>query len=421
MEVATCNFSTKGKKPCGRAATAATGFCPIHTPLTGERVKCEFCGHLVKAHCRRHYNVCGVRRMPTLCYVRQGFNKFSATGDKTPPTERAATVRELQRRVVQLYESYAAPMLNAGGRVPPAPAPLQHSAKHRLQEAAICAIMRQHGMVAEGDSRGSANNRFYLDLGAGKGCLSKAVSAFNSAFPNSTYICVEKAAYKHKAEQTKYARTRRARVDLCDVDVFKLLQDSMGDYPSQDSFDGPAEQAALVQTDITVDVVGMGKHLCGSATDLALMSLKNMQTENLKNDNFSAEIKGICVAVCCHAASTWDCSAARPWLERQGIDEADFELIRHWSGYFTDSLLTEEHPFFDDARSERIVSSCTGHQTSADDLPGRALFGRMCKRVLDYGRVQFIRNELGLEARLCTYIGENVTPENVVLVAWPPA
>ena len=407
-----------------RTACAATGFCSIHTPLKGDRVKCEFCGHMVKANCRRHYNVCGVRRTPIPCYVRPGFNKFPVDdhkqGAETGMGSADGTERELQRRVIQLFQSFAAPMLVDGGWAHPRSAPLQRSAKHRMQEAAICEVMRQHGMVAEradGGSSEDGNNRFYLDLGAGKGCLSKAVSAINSAFPRSTYICVEKAAYKHKAEQTKYARTRRARVDICDVDVFKLLQDTIRECP--ESACGTAGYARA-ESERGHDVVGMGKHLCGSATDLALMSLKNVRTENLKDDNFSVKIEGICIAVCCHAASTWDCTAARPWLEKQGIGEAEFELIRHWSGYFTDNLLSEEHPSSADACPGGYVPPSTAGQAGADDSPESASFGRMCKRLLDYGRVEFIRNELGLEARLCTYIGQHVTPENVLLVAWPP-
>ena len=43
--------------------------------------------------------------------------------------------------------------------------------------------------------------------------------------------------------------------------------------------------------------------------------------------------------------------------------------------------------------------------------------GRCCKRLVDIGRVWYLRQTLGLQARLVCYASESVTPENVLLLA----
>jgi tRNA:m4X modification enzyme len=48
----------------------------------------------------------------------------------------------------------------------------------------------------------------------------------------------------------------------------------------------------------------------------------------------------------------------------------------------------------------------------------RVDLGRKCKRLMDYGRVEYIRRELKMNATLVHYTEEDVTPENVLLIAW---
>ena len=43
--------------------------------------------------------------------------------------------------------------------------------------------------------------------------------------------------------------------------------------------------------------------------------------------------------------------------------------------------------------------------------------GRCCKRLIDMGRVWYLRTVLGLTARLVCYAPESMTPENVLLLA----
>ena len=49
----------------------------------------------------------------------------------------------------------------------------------------------------------------------------------------------------------------------------------------------------------------------------------------------------------------------------------------------------------------------------------RAEIGRRCKRIIDLGRIFFLRESLGMQCELVRYASSAVTPENVLLLAWP--
>jgi len=48
----------------------------------------------------------------------------------------------------------------------------------------------------------------------------------------------------------------------------------------------------------------------------------------------------------------------------------------------------------------------------------RQQLGRLCKRLIDGGRVHFLKAQ-GFHGRLSRYVGREVTPENVLLTAVP--
>ncbi|XP_052274218.1 tRNA:m(4)X modification enzyme TRM13 homolog isoform X2 [Dreissena polymorpha] len=68
------------------------------------------------------------------------------------------------------------------------------------------------------------------------------------------------------------------------------------------------------------------------------------------------------------------------------------------------------------------VEHCQDENTTNSSIQGkltqaeREMIGRKCKRLIDYGRVCFLR-EHGLESSLKAYVEEFYTPENVVLLA----
>lgn len=67
----------------------------------------------------------------------------------------------------------------------------------------------------------------------------------------------------------------------------------------------------------------------------------------------------------------------------------------------------------------QAATNTTRAACSALSASEKERVGRCCKRLIDMGRVWFVRKVLGLQARLVCYAPESITPENVLLLAHP--
>lgn len=67
-------------------------------------------------------------------------------------------------------------------------------------------------------------------------------------------------------------------------------------------------------------------------------------------------------------------------------------------------------------RSRGAGRGAAGAEGRAAGAEGRAAAGRRAKRVLDWARVQFLR-ERGFSATLCRFVPSGVSPENICIVA----
>ena len=63
----------------------------------------------------------------------------------------------------------------------------------------------------------------------------------------------------------------------------------------------------------------MGKHLCGAATDLALLSV--LHSLDL------ARLGGLLIALCCHHRCDWDLFVGKEFLLERGFEQQDFNLL----------------------------------------------------------------------------------------------
>lgn len=175
----------------------------------------------------------------------------------------------------------------------------------------------------------------FVDLGGGRGGLAAAVRA---AYPDAPVIVVERASrrYKYKID--------RIRCDLRHVHL-----------------------AAVFPTNL----VGVAKHLCGAATDLALKAL------------VTSNATAVVIATCCHHACNWDDYVGRATVDHDAFDTA----VRHASWATS--------PACDDKRT----------------------FGRRSKRLIDRGRIAYLQAH-GFTALLRPYCDASLSPENIVIQAW---
>ena len=187
-----------------------------------------------------------------------------------------------------------------------------------------------------------------VDLGAGKGGLADAVVAHRQP---QAVVFVERESRRHKADgklrRLEALEVERVRGDLADVDLGRV---------------GTLKGRTCV---------GVAKHLCGSATDLALNAFVGL-----------SDARGVAVATCCHHRCEWSSYVGRDYFRAKQIggSAADFARIARWSSWAC-----------------QVENGNTGEHAApvcADDLRDytseqKREIGRRCKALLDAGRLDF--------------------------------
>ncbi|XP_056379331.1 tRNA:m(4)X modification enzyme TRM13 homolog isoform X6 [Hyla sarda] len=194
-------------------------------------------------------------------------------------------------------------------------------------------------------------------------------------------------------------------------------------------------------------VIGIGKHLCGAGTDLALRCLVHHYSNpdgepRCKRSRTDAEqtvraeppyrchVDGIVIALCCHHRCDWQHYVGRDFFEKLGLGQREFGLFQRMSSWATcgarrpaqaensggkgNSEDMEEHDA-DQKNGDCNTESVQGLQLSVEE---REHFGRLCKLLLDRGRVDYLER-MGYKASLEYYTEPEVSLENVILTALP--
>ena len=195
-----------------------------------------------------------------------------------------------------------------------------------------------------------------MEYGAGKAGLSSFIAA--AAGKGSKFILVDREPRRHKQDKLiKYLglEVRRELMDIKDFDLEKF--------------------------DEAKSVIGIAKHLCGGATDLALTSFMRIGKDRMK---------GLSIATCCHHRCDTQTYVNMTYVtEELGIKETEFV-----------SFVT---------RSSYAVSP-------GDDASKRRA-GFMVKRLLDLGRLIFINNSLGLQVKGVQYCDcATESPESTLII-----
>lgn len=222
-----------------------------------------------------------------------------------------------------------------------------------------------------------------VDLGAGRGGL--ALAALRR-WPQSSVLIVERAAPRMKNDARKASNLHRIRSDLLDVklDAVRVLDNRR--------------------------LICVAKHLCGTATDLSLKAIVST----------SRHVAAVAIATCCHHRCTWADYVGRDDF-LQGCTD-----LRSRAAYFSAAAKFSSWCTAPDVRrhgaSEPRLDSPPAHEIDDDvrerlDPAGKRLLGRRCKRLIDRGRRDYLRRH-GFRAELVPYCAPEITPENVLLLAW---
>jgi len=201
------------------------------------------------------------------------------------------------------------------------------------------------------------------------------------------------------------------------------------------------------------NIIAVAKHLCGAGSDLALKSLIPIRSQ----------LHSCYLATCCHGLCTYEDYVGRDSLRDlflnksisssssssigtrdQGsflFGEEDFLLLRRWSSSAVSD--TSHNQPSKDSIDNRESGNCTTKSNIPKDSYsvttmsivhdlglqcGPQGLGRICQRLIDYGRLQFMKNQLFLSetdgnevqtnVELCHYVTEDVTPQNALLKGW---
>ncbi|XP_069581867.1 tRNA:m(4)X modification enzyme TRM13 homolog [Brachyistius frenatus] len=422
----------KGKLFCGEHATMEGGgasrrlVCPLDPKHT-----------VSEDQLRKHLKKCNSREKPRPVYYVENINAGSADQDDRPQvslSERSSS--ELQSLVDKLRTAVKGLQCDVDDRVLSHPA-LQDELnnpkngdsahKHLKQQSSILGHLEELGLLGGG--------RCFVEFGAGRGKLSHWIHEALKAHQDLQLLLVERCSTRFKVDgkhQEEGVQFERLQLDIQHLDLSKVLMVRQKRLP----------------------IVGVGKHLCGAATDLALRCLLGTpgpgeETEppqkRLKpepsgprpGDSLetaapdsgpgpgSGPVLGLAVALCCHHRCEWRHYVGQQFFLQRGLGAAEFSAFCRMSSWATCGLRPTNQdwppPDLTNQRGddeEHVPADETDAVNGFLPPAERQHVGRLCKLLIDAGRRHFLKTK-GFNSKLSRYVNMKETLENVLLTAVP--
>uniref|UniRef100_A0A3B4AGK0 tRNA:m(4)X modification enzyme TRM13 n=1 Tax=Periophthalmus magnuspinnatus TaxID=409849 RepID=A0A3B4AGK0_9GOBI len=405
----------KGKRFCGEHAAMEEGpgsrriICPLDPKHTVSEDKLE-----------KHLKKCNSREKPKPVYYVEDRN--AGSGDEAQTTEVTLNVIlsssgsnikkyiyfacELEEKVL----SHAALQEELDN-----PKNGESAYKHLRQQASILGHIAALGLLRGGHC--------FVEFGAGRGKLSHWIHEALRGQPELQVLLVERSSTRFKVDGKHAdgeAEFERLQVDIQHLDLGKvpLLREK------------------------GLPVVGVGKHLCGAATDLALRCLmekpscsesKEPPAKRLKSTEPCPEpawscspaepwgsalaVAGLTVALCCHHRCQWRHYVGKDFFTQRGLGADHFSAFCRMSSWATCGLrLTNCN-----ASAPNQTNQDEEHQdqkVQEEDPSEREHVGQLCKLLIDCGRLHYLHQK-GFTGHLSRYVSSEVTLENVLLTAVP--
>lgn len=322
------HFVARKKRFCKMTVAKGKEYCGEHLPNTIEsshedsyipedkknkRIPCPLDPkHTVYAwNVAKHLKICNAKRPTDLpAYIVSGIN-LGADEDGDAPENDNVKLSEVAADVLQgivdkvnrLYET------EIEGRI--SESFLDHSSmaaecakefygpetlKHLVQTSALLGYLRELGFLEEATS--------FVEFGAGKGHLSYWLAQVIKEQRDANVVLVDRASHRHKQDNKVEERNvvHRIRADIADLDVRQL------------------DVCAAAK-----HLVGVSKHLCGAATDLAIRCLLN--DGESATEGIAARTRGLVIALCCHHRCSWRPFVGKALLLDNGIGRHEFGIM----------------------------------------------------------------------------------------------
>ncbi|CAL8310185.1 unnamed protein product [Lota lota] len=292
--------------------------------------------------------------------------------------------------------------------------------KHLKQQASILGNMEEIGLLGP--------NICFVEFGAGKGKLSHWIHEAVKGHQDPHFLLVERSSTRFKVDgkhQQADGTFERLQVDIQHLDLGRV--------------------PLLMKTG--VPLVGVGKHLCGSATDLALRCLFERVSSGDGPPSppglhpappshepappglhpappglhpappSRMDVCGVAIALCCHHRCEWRPYVGKQFFRENGLGASEFAAFQRMSSWATCDGCPDEQSrdLAHDGEVESADEDILNGVLSAEE---RGRVGRLCKRLIDQGRVHYLQSK-GFITKLKYYTSTQITLENVLLTAVP--
>lgn len=394
-----CKMSVaKGKEYCGEHEPAVTLEDSQESPQESDRIPCPLdAKHTVyKKNLQKHLKICNARpKTDEPEYIKKNINVGDYPEDAVADVDlKNIKLNELEDseffqvidKIKKLYGEYIEnkmQQLNSHHKSLDKELAKEEygkeSLKHLEQASALLGILETEGTVD--------NSTSFVEFGAGKGQLAFYLAKLLESKENSQVILVDRMSLRHKKDNKIEDRSlvQRIRADIADfcIDKLECLRKSK-------------------------KCIAVSKHLCGGATDLTLRCIT--QAQEILTDF-------IMIALCCHHRCDWRVFVGKEFFQEHLISQREFVIITKmvsWAICGTGMSRERRKALEEQQLTAQELLEINANQRLS--LAERERIGFMCKRVIDYARLVYLRQN-GYEAELSYYVPKDVTLENVVLLA----
>ncbi|CAI2366644.1 unnamed protein product [Moneuplotes crassus] len=290
---------------------------------------------------------------------------------------------------------------------------LTKTTKHTLQHNKIVDMMDNYGLLKHRDIK-------YLEYGAGRGLLSHYLherldsklseeEKKNHEENNFEFYLIEREKIRYLADRhyKEHNNHKRIRVDISHFDISHIHQEHSLKKsekepskeleaseeikePNTEPDDGKLFSKYLV--DPNIKIVGIAKHLCGGATDLAIHSLTQ-----------SPLTYGVIIATCCHQRCD-----ERTYVNIDYLNELGFKKDYEKSWLFKTTSWAVSGAY-------RIDKAAEDDSISKNSLR-KTVTGYKAKRILELGRAMILKKKCNLKVSLKQYCSKIESPENMLLI-----
>lgn len=252
--------------------------------------------------------------------------------------------------------------------------------KHTRQNSSLLCLMEKHKLIRV--------PACIVEFGAGRAQFTDSViQAIESDRLTECHFVIVDRGVNRRKKDAKLRREgvldiERIRVDIRDVALKHI--NAISEHP-------------------TSPIVAIGKHLCGSATDLTLRCLTQDICPN--------KVRGGIIALCCHHRCTWDDYCGKEYFVSQGLTAREFSIMTLLSSWAVCH-------FTNGQKHNGVASTTQVREGGPYDFlcqEEKERIGFKCKRIIDQGRVDFFGKNSFVSC-LSEYTTTSVSLENTALI-----